>query len=141
MRKTVLGFVLLTVMLGLNPLAGGGGDIKPIAGIGPTGPIKKLQTGFKFTEGPVADGKGNIYFSDLGAGKIHKIDAEGKLSVFVGDLKLPNGLMFNAKGEMVACEMGAGRIIAFDMDTKKMAHCGGYISGQTFWRPQRSRGR
>ena len=36
---------------------------KPITGIGPTGKIVKLHTGFKFTEGPAADRNGNVYFS------------------------------------------------------------------------------
>src|SRR5262249_57426934 len=54
----------------------------PIPGIGPVGPIQKLHTGFAFTEGPAADGQGNLYFSDIPNERIHKLTADGKLTVF-----------------------------------------------------------
>src|SRR5262245_14825966 len=76
-----------------------------ITGLGPSGEIKKAQTGFKFTEGPAPDADGNVYFSDIPNEKIHKIDASGQLSVFREKSNVANGLMVNAKGEIVACEM------------------------------------
>lgn len=91
---------------------------KPIAGIGPKGKITKLHSNFKFTEGPAADAKGNVYFSDIPEEKIYKVDLEGKLSVFVEKSNHANGLMFNSKGELVACEMD-GQIVAYDVATKK----------------------
>jgi len=94
------------------------GDAKSVPGIGPKGDIKKVKTGFKFTEGPAADGKGNVYFSDIPATTIHIIDKDGKFSVFTDKSNRANGLMFNAKGELLACEM-AGQIVAYDVATKK----------------------
>src|SRR5262249_53059329 len=76
-----------------------------IAGSGPTAAPKKVHGDFKFTEGPISDPAGNLYFSDIPNEKIHKIDAEGKLSVFRDKSNTANGLMVNAKGEIVACEM------------------------------------
>src|SRR5580698_8503300 len=93
------------------------GENKPIPGVGPTGPIKKWHTGFKWSEGPIADGKGNVFFSDVQGSKLYKIDSEGKLAVYSDDLKGPNGCMFNTKGELVVCEMNAGRVVAFDVDS------------------------
>lgn len=92
-------------------------DVKPIAGVGPAGAIKKLHTDFKFTEGPAADADGNVYFSDIPNEKIHKIDAAGKLSTFREKSNTSNGLMVNAKGEVVACEM-TGAIVALSPDGK-----------------------
>jgi gluconolactonase len=92
-------------------------DEKAIPEVGPTGEIKKAQTGFKFTEGPIGDSKGNVYFSDIPNAKIHKIDASGKLSVFRDNSNSANGLMINAKGEIVACEM-TGAIVAISPDGK-----------------------
>src|SRR5271168_5215272 len=104
MRTMLLVTFVAVALASAEPLLGqGAGENKPIAGIGPTGPITKLHTGFKWTEGPIADGKGNIYFSDLQSNKIHKIDAAGDISVWSDQLKGPNGLMFNIKGELVAC--------------------------------------
>jgi len=85
-----------------------------IAGLGPVGEVKKLHTGFDFTEGPAADTAGNVYFSDIPKATIHKVDAAGKLSVFTNKSNTSNGLMFNAKGELVACEM-EGAIVAWDV--------------------------
>ena len=91
---------------------------KPIPGIGPTGEIKKLHTGLQFTEGPAADGKGNLYFSDIPANKIYKLDSQGDLTVFLEPSGTTNGLMFNAKGNLVAASM-EGRLIEIDIKTKK----------------------
>jgi gluconolactonase len=85
-----------------------------IPGIGPIGDIKKLHTDFEFTEGPAADVKGNVYFTDIPKERIHKIDKDGKLSVFTDKSGHANGLMFNAKGELVACEMD-GALVAWDV--------------------------
>ncbi len=92
-------------------------DDKTITGVGPSGEIKKVQTGFKFTEGPIGDANGNVYFSDIPNEKIHKIDAKGDLSVFREKSNNANGLMINAKGEIVACEM-TGAIVAISADGK-----------------------
>ncbi|MBA4188207.1 MAG: gluconolactonase [Planctomycetaceae bacterium] len=89
-----------------------------IAGIGPTGEIKKAHSDFKFTEGPTSDAEGNAYFTDIPNEKIHKIDAAGKLSVFREKSNFANGLMVNAKGEIVACEMN-GAIVAISADSKE----------------------
>ena len=91
--------------------------VKAIPGIGPAGPITKLHTGFKFTEGPAADRDGNVYFSDIPNQRIHKVDADGKLSVFREKSNHANGLMLNARGEIVACEMD-GQVAAYSADGK-----------------------
>jgi gluconolactonase len=88
-----------------------------IKGVGPNGPIKKAHTGFKFTEGPIGAADGNVYFTDIPNEKIHKIDAQGELSVFRDKSNFANGLMVNAKGEIIACEM-AGAIVALSADGK-----------------------
>jgi sugar lactone lactonase YvrE len=63
------------------------------------------------------DAHGNVYFSDIPNEKIHKIGAEGKLSIFRDKSNSANGLMINAKGEIVACEM-TGAIVAISADGK-----------------------
>jgi gluconolactonase len=135
MKKTTLFFPVLCAVLGASAVWGGGGDPKLIPGIGPTGPIKKWHTGFRWAEGPIADGKGNVYFSDLATNKIYKIGAADKVSVFSAALKGPNGLMFNVKGELVACDMGAGRIVAFDIETKKYRVVADTYRGKGFGGP------
>ncbi|PSL43088.1 gluconolactonase [Chitinophaga niastensis] len=58
---------------------------------------------FAFTEGPAADKKGNIFFTDQPNNKIWKYDTNGKLSVFLEKAGRSNGLYFDAKGNLIAC--------------------------------------
>ena len=94
-------------------------DKKPdgIPGVGPTGPVQKMDGKYTFTEGPAVDAEGNVYFSDIPAEKIHKIDTAGKVTVFREKSNHSNGLMVNPKGEVVACEMD-GAIVALSADGK-----------------------
>ena len=70
-----------------------GDDSAPIKGIGPTGEIVRLQTGFKFTEGPAADVHGNVYFTDIPNNRIHQVDHKGQLTTVLEGSQACNGLM------------------------------------------------
>jgi gluconolactonase len=109
-------------------------ESKPIAGIGPTGKITKLHSGFKFTEGPAPDGNGNLYFSDIPNQRIHKVDPKGELSTFREKSNRSNGLKINAKGEIVACEM-AGRVVAISPDGKDVRVVADKYEGKQFNAP------
>ena len=74
-----------------------------IPGIGPVGKVAEVKGGFKFTEGPAWDGKGNLYFTDIPANKIYKLDANGKLGVFLEPSGHCNGLMFHGPNTLLAC--------------------------------------
>jgi gluconolactonase len=54
-----------------------------IPGIGPVEPVRRVSTGFGFTEGPASDIKGNIYFTDVSRSRIHKIDLQAHVSTFL----------------------------------------------------------
>ncbi|HEY9258141.1 SMP-30/gluconolactonase/LRE family protein [Chitinophaga sp.] len=62
-----------------------------------------LSKQFAFTEGPVADKKGNVYFTDQPNDKIWKYDTKGQLSVFLEKSGRANGLYLDAKGNIIAC--------------------------------------
>ena len=122
MKRTMGTFLLLAL-----PAAVFSQENTPIKGIGPTGPIVKLHTGFKFTEGPASDGMGNVYFSDIPDEKIYKVDAAGKLSTFTDKSGHANGLMFRSMNtirgiELVACEMD-GQLVAWSLKGKPGAAC------------------
>jgi len=120
MKTTAIGTSCLSSSVGflIALLASFASGAEPILGIGPTGEIKQLHTGFSFTEGPAADGKGNLFFSDIPNAQIHKLDSTGKLTVFSDQSGHSNGLMFNAAGELVACEMD-GQLAAWNVETKQ----------------------
>lgn len=86
-------------------------------GIFPTEKVvfEKVATGFRFTEGPAADAKGDVYFTDIPNERIHKLDAaSGKVSVFREKSGRANGLMFDAHGRLVACEGGGRRLVRIE---------------------------
>lgn len=89
-----------------------------IPGVGPAGAVKKLHGGFQFVEGPAADRQGNIFFTDIPAEKILKVDLKGELSTFREKSNHANGLMFLSANEIAACEMD-GQIAALSLDGKR----------------------
>ncbi|MFO0896621.1 MAG: SMP-30/gluconolactonase/LRE family protein [Pirellulales bacterium] len=90
-----------------------------IPGIGPTGPITKVEGVYQFTEGPAADRNGNVYFSDIPANRIYKIDPHGKVTPFLEPSGHTNGLMLLGSGEIAACQMD-GQVVAISTDDKSI---------------------
>lgn len=65
--------------------------------------LELISKEFAFTEGPAADKKGNIYFTDQPNNKIWKYNTNGQLSVFLDKAGRSNGMYFDAKGNLIAC--------------------------------------
>jgi gluconolactonase len=74
---------------------------------------------YGFTEGPAADGKGNLYFSDIRNSKIFKVAAKGKVTEFAHDTGGGNGLMFGPDGKLYCCQMDRKRVVAYDTRGKE----------------------
>ena len=72
----------------------------------------KVVGGFKFTEGPAPDGKGDVYFTDIPNSRIHRWSIEGALSTFREDSGGSNGLIFDKDGNLLACEGGRGQVVS-----------------------------
>jgi sugar lactone lactonase YvrE/enterochelin esterase-like enzyme len=75
-----------------------------------------IGEGYRFTEGPAANAKGEVFFTDIPNNRIHKIDLQGKVTVFKENTGGANGLMFGPDGKLYACQNGKKRIVAYDMD-------------------------
>lgn len=65
--------------------------------------LTKLSDQYSFTEGPAADRKGNIYFTDQPNNRIIKWSVDGVLSVYMENAGRANGLYFDRKGNLLAC--------------------------------------
>lgn len=72
--------------------------------------------GYRFTEGPAVDARGNVYFTDVPESKIYKIDGEGKITLFADNTANTNGLMFGPDGRLYGCRNGDKRIVAYKTD-------------------------
>ena len=76
--------------------------------------VEKLAGGFSFTEGPAADAKGNIFFTDIPNNRIHKWSLDGKLSTFRENSGGANGLYFDKKGNLLVSEGGGRQLVFID---------------------------
>jgi gluconolactonase len=94
-----------------------------------------LGNGFGFTEGPAADRRGNVYFSDGRNNSIYYWEPGKPVALFVNDSTDANGMMFNSRGELFVCEGAAYRIAAFDVATKTKRILCSEIDGRHFNEP------
>lgn len=75
--------------------------------------IELLSDRFTFTEGPIADAEGNVYFSDIPANRIHVWTLDGELETFRENSNSANGLFFDSEWRLHSAE-GGGRITRMD---------------------------
>jgi gluconolactonase len=76
-----------------------------------------VQEGFTFTEGPLGTMDGGLYFTQLlGANRIYRLDASGKISVFRENSNGTNGLAFTPTGDLVGAEGRGKRISKIGQD-------------------------
>ncbi len=73
-----------------------------------------VSSGHKFTEGPTANAKGELFFTDIPNSRIHKVGLDGKVAVFAEDTGNANGLKFGPDGRLHACANGKKQIVAYD---------------------------
>jgi gluconolactonase len=66
--------------------------------------LQLLGDGFRFTEGPAPDDRGNVYFTDQPNNTIVRWDhSTGKFSVFMDDAGRSNGMFFDETGNLITC--------------------------------------
>ncbi len=73
--------------------------------------------GYRFTEGPATNAKGEVFFTDGSNNKIYKIDPNGKPVEFVTDSKRGSGQAFGPDGRLYTVN-GEKQIVAYDPQGK-----------------------
>jgi sugar lactone lactonase YvrE len=63
--------------------------------------------------------KGELFFTDIPNNKIHKVDLDGKVSVFAEETGGANGLMFDKEGNLFACANDKKEIVKYAPDGKR----------------------
>lgn len=105
MPNDVIVFLLVQFMTG-NALAQSVSTQKTAVEkslIAPQAELKLVDDQFAFTEGPAADKKGNVYFTDQPNNRIWKYDTSDKLSLFMDSAGRANGMFFAKNGQLIAC--------------------------------------
>ncbi|MCA8994912.1 MAG: SMP-30/gluconolactonase/LRE family protein [Planctomycetaceae bacterium] len=87
-----------------------------------------VTEGYKFTEGPAVNAKGELFFTDIPNGRIHKLEADGSVSVFAENSPGVNGLMFGPDGKLYACQNDTKKIVRYTEDGKEETVCEGQPS-------------
>jgi gluconolactonase len=77
-----------------------------------------VAEGYRFTEGPAANAKGEVFFNDIPSSKAYKIGLDGKVTPFASDTKSANGQAFGPDGRLYAVAGGAEQVVAYDADGK-----------------------
>ena len=92
--------------------------------------VEKLADSFSFTEGPIADKKGNVYFTDQPNDKIYIWTVDNNLIDF-GSFGRANGMFFDRDGRLLSCSDmdnelwsigmdGSHTVLVTDFDGKKL---------------------
>jgi sugar lactone lactonase YvrE/enterochelin esterase-like enzyme len=77
-----------------------------------------VADGYKFTEGPAVNARGEVFFNDVGSSKTYKVGLDGKVSLFLEDSKKGDGQAFGPDGRLYAVAGGAEQIVAYDAGGK-----------------------
>ena len=118
------------------------GNVTTFAGNGiafvKDGPI--LQAQFGFPEGLVFDGKGNLYFADVGNVRIRKVDKQGNMTTFAGgalgdkdgpalqaQFDILGDLAFDSGGNLYIADTGNHRIRKIDSSGNVTTFAGGTV--------------
>jgi len=86
-----------------------------------------VSEGYRFTEGPAANARGEVFFSDIPASKAYRIGLDGKASLFVEDSKKSNGQAFGPDGRLYAVATGEPKVIVYDASGKASTLAEGFV--------------
>ena len=72
-----------------------------------------VSSGYKFTEGPAVNARGEVFFNDIPGSQTFKIELDGKISVFKADARHANGQAFGPDGRLYANANQDSQILAY----------------------------
>jgi len=78
--------------------------------IAPGATPQKIANNFAFTEGPAADSKGNVYFTDQPNDRILRWGIDGKITTFLQPAGRSNGLCLDKHSDIWACADGKNEL-------------------------------
>ena len=89
-------------------------------------PWELVGEGYRFTEGPAVNAKGEVFFNDVGAAKTYKVGIDGKLAEFLSDSKKGDGQAFGPDGKLYANAGAVNQVLAWDQNGKSTVVAEGF---------------
>jgi gluconolactonase len=86
-----------------------------------------VADGYKFTEGPATNSKGEVFFNDVPNSKTYKIGLDGKVTQFLSDSKRGDGQAFAPNGKLYAVATKEQKILAYDPNGKAQTIAQGFV--------------
>ncbi|WP_243794474.1 SMP-30/gluconolactonase/LRE family protein [Saccharopolyspora gloriosae] len=80
-------------------------------------PLARLQTGFRFIEGPVWNqAEGYLLFSDIQADRMYRRSATGELTTYRRPSRMANGNAYDGASRLLTCEHATSRLVREEAD-------------------------
>ena len=99
---------------------------------------KLVADGFKSTRGPATNARGEVFFADTTANKIHRIGLDGKVGVFIADAGAAHCVTLGADGTLFTTSEKSGKIMRYDTTGKGSVVLDGLNGHSIFARPDGS---
>ncbi len=87
---------------------------------------KLIGEGYKFTEGPAVNAKGEVFYNDVGNSKTYKVGLDGKVAEFLADSQRGDGQAFGPDGRLYANAGATEQVLAWDAHGKSTVFADGF---------------
>ena len=108
-----------------QPIVAGRGSPQLQAVLKPGEGWTLVGEGYKFTEGPIANDKGEVFFTDIPTSKTYKIGSDGKPVEVNADNRKASGFAFGPDGGLYGAGSGLGALVKYDGSGKSTVVCEG----------------
>ena len=78
--------------------------------------VELVKDGYQWLEGPVDDGKGGLYFTDLSASRIYRLAPTGEIAIWRENTQGTNGLFVMPDGRLLGSQGRGKKIVEFMAD-------------------------
>jgi gluconolactonase len=75
-----------------------------------------VADGFKSTDAPAVNARGEVFFNETSTAKTYRVAADGTVSVFNADSKKANGQAFDSSGRLWSVSLKEPRVLRYDPD-------------------------
>jgi len=86
-----------------------------------------VSEGYKSTEGPATNSRGEVFFNDVAGSKTYKISSDNKVTQFMADSKRGSGQAFGPDGRLYMVATGEQKVVAYDQAGRSTTIAEGFI--------------